>query len=148
MPGYEKISRIIMSIAYIIIMSANLTLKKVLVSTMSVSFQALCDHILKDSCMFVQEFLIFDNLFAYYLSKYRVFLVIFMLNLLQKSKSQFIPKSLNLYYLEKKERQEANKQKTKNKISTIPKCISNNKLFAYFSKSILINFKGCYKSKK
>jgi len=42
-----------MSIAYIIIMSANLTLKKVLVSTMSVSFQALCDPILKDSCMFV-----------------------------------------------------------------------------------------------
>ena len=39
-------------------------------------------------------------------------------------------------------------KKTKNKISTIPKCISNNKLFAYFSKSILINFKGCYKSKK
>ena len=30
-----------MSIAYIIIMSANLTLKNVLVSTMSVSFQAL-----------------------------------------------------------------------------------------------------------
>ena len=145
MPRYEKISRIIMSIAYIIIMSANLTLKKVLVSTMSVSFQALCDHILKDSCMFVQEFLIFDNLLAYYLSKYRVFLVIFMLNLLQKSKSQFIPKKLKAILFGKKERQKAKNTKL---FSTIPKCIPNNKLFAYFSKSILINFKGCCKSKK